>query len=179
MYIKKLARKENYNCLSKRNRKDIETIVFHYTANEKDTVKNNLEYFSREVVKASAHLFCDDNDLGKSVPLNRTAYSVGKDYRTHSGRKDEGQFFGIVTNSNSVSIEICDFCSYKLSEGKIKNIRKAIKHIKKYCPNIKRVCRHYDVNGKVCPAPLIQNKWWKQFLKDVGIDEKGNWIEGK
>lgn len=175
-YIKKLANKGNYNSYSKRNRSDVETIVIHYTSGKGDTVKNNLEYFHRENVGVSAHLFVDDENWGKSVALNRVAWAVGKDYRTFSGNKYEGQFYGIVTNQNSVSIEICDFCTYKLSKEKIKNIRKAIKHIKKYCPNIKRICRHFDVNGKECPLPLLKTNWWNQFLLDVGIDKHGNWL---
>lgn len=167
MYLKNIADRSNYG--AKRQHETIEGIVLHYVGSGKrgETVKNNLAYFhNNKNLGASAHLFVDDKDYGKSVPLNYDAYAVGKDYR--SGRPGEAVFYGILNNHNTVSIEICDYYSDKdLTPGKIKNLKKAIKHVYKYCPNIKYICRHYDINGKECPASAIDLKSWEYLLSHI------------
>ena len=55
----------------------IEFLVIHYTANNGDTVQNNLDYFSRNTVGASAHYFVDENGYGQSVKDQDTAWHSG------------------------------------------------------------------------------------------------------
>lgn len=167
MYIKKIAHRTNYGV--KRTHKEIKAIVLHYVGSGKrgETVNNNLAYFANNSnLGASAHLFVDSENWGKSVPLNYVAYSVGKDYR--NGDPAAGIFYGYLNNQNTVSIEICDYYSVKdLDDKKIKNLKKAIKHILRYCPNVSYICRHYDVNGKACPASAIDAKEWNFLLTKI------------
>lgn len=161
-YITNLANVNNYTN-TKRSLKSIKYLVIHYTGGKGDTVRNNLSHFHNHNAGASAHLFVDSKDWGKSVKLVYPAWSVGKDYR--SGLPNEARYYGKCTNANSVSIEICDFNSLlDLDDGKLKNLRKAIKYVFKWCPNCKYVIRHFDVNGKECPAPLITEEKWNEFL---------------
>lgn len=69
------SRKENYG--SQRNTNDIKWLVIHYTSNDGDSDESNGKYFAREVVKASAHYFVDDDSVTQSVPDNYAAYAVG------------------------------------------------------------------------------------------------------
>ena len=48
--------------------KNVQYIVVHWTSNQGDTAKNNADYFAREVMKASAHYFVDENEVWNSVP---------------------------------------------------------------------------------------------------------------
>ena len=96
-----LARKENYG--SQRNTNDIKWLVIHYTSNDGDSDESNGKYFAREVVKASAHYFVDDDSVTQSVPDNYAAYSVGgKCQSAHH------PYYGTIKNANSISIEMCD-----------------------------------------------------------------------
>lgn len=70
-----LANRKNYG--NKRSLSTIRYIVIHYTANDGDHDENNANYFSKNVVKASAHYFVDDDSYTKSVPLSYVAWSVG------------------------------------------------------------------------------------------------------
>ena len=70
-----LANRKNYG--NKRSLSTIRYIVIHYTANNGDHDENNANYFSKNVVKASAHYFIDDDSYTKSVPLSYVAWSVG------------------------------------------------------------------------------------------------------
>ena len=55
----------------------IQFLVIHYTANNGDTVQNNLDYFAGNAVGASAHYFVDENGYGQSVKDADTAWHAG------------------------------------------------------------------------------------------------------
>lgn len=150
----------------------IKYIVIHYTGNKGDKAASNARYFAESNTRqAGAHFFVDKTgEIYQSIDMNKIAWSVGGDMRTGDGG---GSLYKTCTNSNSVSIELCDCCSntnYKQALA----VRKLVKHIQKKCPNATHIVRHWDVNGKHCPAPMIgkDNEKWKKlkaFLKDTAI----------
>ena len=153
---------------NKRPLSNIKYIVIHYTGNKGDTAQNNLDYFANgNTRQAGAHFFVDKKgNVGKSIPMNRTAWAVGGDHR--SGRKGEAAYFGKCTNANSVSIELCDMCS-KTNWEQMYATRKLVKYIQSKCPNAKTIIRHWDVNGKDCPAPFTGsgNEKWTEFKRFI------------
>ena len=54
---------------------------------------------------------------------------------------------------------------YDFTEATIKNAADLVKLLmKKYNVPVERVIRHYDVTGKVCPKPFVDDeKVWKTF----------------
>ncbi|MCI5622643.1 N-acetylmuramoyl-L-alanine amidase, partial [Anaerostipes sp.] len=160
---------KNYG--AKRNLSDIKYIVIHYTGNDGDTSENNGKYFKNNVVKASAHCFVDDDVVIKSVPLSNVAYAVGGCYTT---KGDAGNYYKKCTNANSISIEMCD----TVRNGKVmvtaktraKTIELVKYYMKKYNIPADHVIRHWDVNGKECPAYYVgkNNKLWEDFLNEIG-----------
>lgn len=159
----KTANRSNYG--GKRSTADIKYIVIHYTANDGDTAKGNGNYFANNKVGVSAHYFVDDDVIINSVPDDYIAWSVGGNkYKYTKG----GTFYGKCTNANSISIELCDTKKngvYDFTEATIKNAADLVKLLmKKYNVPIERVIRHYDVTGKVCPKPFVDDeKAWKEF----------------
>lgn len=153
---------------NKRPLSNIKYIVIHYTGNKGDTAQNNLDYFANgNTRQAGAHFFVDKKgNVGKSIPMSRTAWAVGGDHR--SGRKGEAAYFGKCTNANSVSIELCDMCS-KTNWEQMYATRKLVKYIQSKCPNAKTIIRHWDVNGKDCPAPFTGsgNEKWTEFKRFI------------
>ena len=146
------ANRKNYGG----QRKQIKYIVVHYTANRKDTAKNNAEYFKNNIVGASAHFFVDENEIWQSVPDNYEAWSVG-------GKNNGGKYYGKCTNNNSISVELCDSVDF-VPKATADLARQLIKNLmKKYNVPVSRVIRHYDVTGKICPKPLIDNEAWENF----------------
>lgn len=131
-------------------------IVMHYSGGTIDTDENNGEYFGRERVEVSANVFVDDDSATVSVPLTATAYHCGKDY---SGGK--APYWGKCTNRNSIGIEMCGIANDKVLDMRNKTIKNTINYtkklMKKYGIPRSRVVRHYDVCGKICPAPLVNN----------------------
>lgn len=155
---------------SKRNRKNVRYIVIHNTGNKGDLAISNANYFAKANTRqAGAHIFIDQKgNIIKSIALNLIAWAVGGNQK--SGRKGEAKYYGKCTNSNSVSIELCDIVNKYPSNDMIKSVKKAIKHIRKYCPNATRIIRHWDVNGKDCPHLMSgdENAKWEKFLRDIG-----------
>lgn len=149
-------------------------IVIHYTKGNGDTAENEGIYFSRpHSPKSSAHFFIGrDGDIVKSVSLDHVAYSVGGKKYNDCAKTGGGKYYRKCMNSNSVSIELCDNLKKDPSPEQIEAVKKTIAYIQKYCPNAKTIIRHFDVNGKYCPARMMDNKKWGDFcdkLAGVGV----------
>lgn len=155
---KKPAKSISYG--KKRSRSTIQYIVIHYTGNKGDTAKGNANYFATSNTRAAgAHFFVDKTGtIYKSINMNRTAWSVGGKYSLSNGA---GKYYGKCTNTNSVSIELCDCCD-NVNGIQMSACRELVLHIQKKCPNAKTIIRHWDVNGKNCPAPMSgkNNQKW-------------------
>lgn len=156
-----MAKKNSYG--GTRNLSSIKYIVLHYTGVNHDSAKNEVKFFATGNTRsAGAHFFVgQDGDIQQSIPLKYIAWSVG-DYRN-----GKGAYYGKCTNSNSVSIEMCDQLYKDASADQINAVRNVIKYIKTLCPNIIDVIRHYDVTTKHCPARYLTNDKWRKLKSAV------------
>lgn len=160
---KNLANKSNYG--SKRALNTIKYIVIHYTSNDGDTDENNGKYYANTVVKASAHYFVDDDSVTQSVPDDYVAWSVGGSKWSDCAKTGGGKLYGICTNANSISVEICDDVKNGVvypSAATLENVIAFTKELmKKYNIPASNVIRHFDVNGKYCPKYWMDDAKWK------------------
>lgn len=159
IYYKRLAKNISYG--KKREIKDIDFIVVHFTANVNDTAKNNVNYFATGNKRnAGAHYFVGRDGVAESIPANFVAWAVGdKQAKLNGG----GSKKKVCLNSNSVSVELCDFRTWndevaKTAAGFISALRRDL------LINKNNIIRHYDVTGKLCPAPLVDEAMWSKFL---------------
>ena len=164
----KLAHENNYQQI-KRKESDIKYIVVHYTGNNGDTARGNLDYFHENAVKASAHFFVDDTEICCSVPWYYRAWHCGGTKYSYS---KGGTLFGLCTNANSIGIELCsrktDAGVYYFTDAVIDRAAKfTAKQMKNYGIPLNHVVRHYDVTGKYCPAPFIDSSMWAEFKEKV------------
>lgn len=158
-----IANRENYG--GRRDTKDIQWIVVHYTANDGDSDENNGKYFQRAIVNASSHLFVDNDSVTQSVPDEFTAWSVGG---TKYNNTKGGSLYGVCTNYNSISVELCDNVKdgviYPTANTIINAIQVVSELMAKYNIPASHVIRHYDVTGKICPAYWVDDaKWEAEF----------------
>lgn len=164
-----IAHRSNYG--SKRNTSTIKYIVIHYTANDGDTDEANANYFKGANRRASAHYFVDDNSITRSVYDNYIAWSVGGSKYSNCSKTGGGKLYRICTNTNSISIEMCDTKKdgkYAASQKTLENTYDlVVKLMKQYDIDIDHVIRHFDVTGKSCPAYLVNDTKWKQFKEEV------------
>ncbi len=132
----------NYTVGRQGNR--ISKIVVHYTGTEA-SAHNNLLYFSRESAGASAHYFIDrDGTIRQSVSEGDTAWHAGH----------------WATNLCSVGIEVVSGGS-DYTEAQIVALSQLVADIRSRCGvSADNVIRHYDVTGKLCPAPYVDGSKW-------------------
>ena len=162
-----LADKSNYG--KKRDTSSIKYIVIHYTANDGDSDRSNALYFQRNKnLKASAHYFVDDDSVTQSVPDDYVAYSVGGAKYKDCDKTGGGKLYRKATNSNTINIELCDTQkdgSIYPTKATVQNALELTQHLmEKYKIPQDNVIRHFDVNGKHCPAYWIEDgKWFNEF----------------
>lgn len=139
----------------------IKYLVYHYTANDGDTARANAGYFASNTLQASAHYFVDDGQIVRSVGEYYTAWSVGGGKWADCPQTGGGRFYGLCTNGNSISVEMCDTLRdgrYGFSEKTLANAAALGRELmEKYRIPPERVIRHFDVNGKHCPGAA---GWW-------------------
>ena len=146
----------NYTAGRQGNR--ISKIVVHYTGTEA-SAHNNLLYFSRSSAGASAHYFIDrDGTLRQSVSEGDMAWHAG-----HWG-----------TNLCSVGIEVVSGGS-DFTEAQIETLSQLVAEIRGRCGiGAEDVIRHYDVTGKLCPAPYVDaGKWAALHARICGGNASG------
>lgn len=165
-------------CLTKAPNRTIKYIAIHYTAGGSSapgraiSMKNSWEKTHR----ASADFGVDDRDICQFNPDLRNYYtwSVGDKKNPYGGG---GRLYGIATNRNTISIEICSNLKkgydaskvghegWYYTEEALNNAVKLTKILmKKFNVPVENVIRHYDVSGKSCPAVV---GWIPFQIKDI------------
>ena len=136
-------------------------IVMHYTANNGDTAHNNCDYYHRVGgLQASAHYFVDEHGAMQSVREGDTAWHCGARAYWHPECR----------NGNSIGIEMCSRQradgSYYIKPETVANAAALAKDImQRYGIDTDHVLRHYDVTGKRCPMPWVDDPaQWVAFL---------------
>ena len=136
-------------------------IVMHYTANNGDTARNNCDYYHRVGgLQASAHYFVDEYGVMQSVREGDTAWHCGA----------RAYWYPECRNGNSIGIEMCsrkraDGSYYILPETVANAAALAREIMQRYGIDTDHVLRHYDVTGKRCPMPWVDDPaQWAAFL---------------
>ena len=169
-----------YHNTSERTSK-IEYIVIHYTGEEKDA-KDFVDFFNDPTsVYASADYFVGFNgDIYKyNLEVEkRYSWAVGGNIITDKPTNG-GAYQGIVTNDNSISIEMSAYSGgsieanepgWSLSEDTIDSTVYLTRYLMEvYNIPVENVVRHYDVTGKWCPGVIgwndntINSNKWVEF----------------
>ena len=133
--------------------KGIDRIVMHYTGGNGDTAEGNANYFAGANREASAHYFVDEDSIVQTVKESDTAW--------HAGNWD--------MNCRSIGIEMCSRKdskgNYYIPDATVKRAAGLVRELMaKYDIPVTGVIRHYDVTGKKCPAPMVDNPvLWQNF----------------
>ena len=151
-----------YNKWEGRAGYSVEWIVLHYTANtyQPDLAKNECAAFASKYIGASAHFFVDETEIWQSVEIEDTAWHCGDNPPSKNG----------CTNRNSIGIEMCVVYKngvYSIADKTVDNALWLVTYLLEQFPTAK-ICRHYDVTGKRCPMPWVDDpSLWEDFLKRV------------
>ena len=183
------------SCISKLANRQIKYIAIHYTAGGSSAPGSaqRLRNMWENAKRASADFGVDDRDMVQFNPdlNNYYTWSVGDKKNTAGGG---GQLYGIATNRNTISIEICSNLKKGYNASKVNHegwyytdaaLNNAVKLVKilmkKFNIPIDRVVRHYDISGKICPGI----KGWNNYtLYDINgnkikKNDSSEWIKFK
>lgn len=174
--VEQLAHSGNYG--GTRTANQIRYLVIHYTGNDGDKAANNAAYFQKNVVQASAHYFVDDTAVYRSVPDLRVAWAVGGSKYANADKTGGGTMHGIITNTNSISVELCDTRkdgTYQATEATFHRAVELCRELmEKYGIPLARVYRHFDVTGKHCPSYFVNDEKWESFKSRLQGPEMDN-----
>ena len=162
--VKKMISKYNHDKMTNR---EIKWLVIHWVGDE-STAVNNGTYFQGGDRGASAHYFVDDKNIVQSVLEKNAAWAVGSRGLLDQGSpyaKYGGKYFGKCTNANSLSIEMCCKKDSKdnlyITKATLERTAQLVQAIQKRLGiDNAHVIRHFDVNGKLCPLPYVQDSKW-------------------
>ena len=187
IYIKKAF--ISTHITASKNRK-VKYIAVHFTAGS--TSKAGTAAATKNVFlqrRASADFVVDDGTIVQINPNLRNYYcwSVGDKKNPYSGG---GTLYGMATNRNTVSIEICSNLmkgydskypnheGWFFTEAALKNALKLIRYLmQEFGLSKYAVVRHYDVSGKLCPGivgwndAMIYSNDGKKVLRQNNSDE--------
>ena len=170
--------------ITPKTRTSIKYLVIHFTAGSSSKpgrAKSAKHTF--ETSQASADFCVDDRDI---VQFNPDPY---KYYCWAVGNSKTD-----ITNSNSISIEICSniksgrSVKYANTDGwyftkeTLENVKKLAKYLmKKYNIPKNRVVRHFDVNSKNCPGIIGWNtgSLYDDNGKKIGQNNDSEWLKFK
>lgn len=157
----------HFSNLTRGRNRPVDYIVLHYTAGDGDTAEDNARYYAGENRKASAHYFVDENEVVRSVREEDTAWHAGN----------------FTMNSRSIGVELCskkdESGAYFIPPATVKRGAELVKSLMdSYDIPAQRVIRHYDVTGKICPAPMVVDpQKWEEFLRLLTADKPSLWAE--
>ena len=172
-------------------KRTIKYIALHYTAgttSKAGTAMSTAKWFANGANPknpASSDFIVDDRDIvqyNKDIE-NYYAWCVGGTKYTNPTTSLGASLYGIATNKNTISIEICsnkkntkslnaNDTDWYFTDAELDNTRELVKYLmKKYNIPIERVIMHHTVTGKLCPAMWTHNetelKGYYDFLKSI------------
>lgn len=172
-------------------KRTIKYIALHYTAgttSKAGTALGTAKWFANGANPknpASSDFIVDDRDIvqyNKDIE-NYYAWCVGGTKYTNPTTSLGASLYGIATNKNTISIEICsnkkntkslnaNDTDWYFTDAELDNTRELVKYLmKKYNIPIERVIMHHTVTGKLCPVMWTHNetelKGYYDFLKSI------------
>lgn len=173
--------------VTRRANRAIRYIAIHYTAGT--TSRKGQAMQVRQVFlqrSASADFVVDDDTIVQINPDLRNYYcwAVGDAKNKWTGG---GRLYGVATNKNTISIEICSTLrqgtsaqipnheGWSLSPQAVEQARRLVRHLMSlYGIPKERVVRHYDISGKLCPGVVGWNDGPKYDAKGAQAASKSD-----
>ena len=158
----------------------IRYIVIHYTGSL-GTAKEQCQYLAGGNRNRSSHYFVGyEGEIWQSVEDENIAWHCGAKRYKHSECR----------NANSIGIELCvrkkdhshisaEDRDWYFEDATVEAAVELTRYLmRKYNVPVSNILRHYDVTGKVCPAPYVHNTTrhtWEKFKK--AVRREIDWID--
>jgi hypothetical protein len=135
--------------------------------------KGKYEFFEEDKKTpfsyGAAHVYVDKDSVTMMIPLDEYVPGCGDRPLPYlNGYKGQtkiaSEIFNNQQNYQTIQIELCmnDMAAWD------QVLTNAIEFVKAYVPDPGLAdYRHFDITGKQCPSPLIDNSKWQMFLKKL------------
>ncbi len=137
----------------------IKYIVIHETDNFKagaDAKAHNDFLLSQaNTQELSWHYTVDDHEIYHNLPDDEAAYHASDHMKQDGG------------NRNGIGIELCVNEDGNYEKTLENGVQLVAKLLHEYGLTVDDVKKHQDFSGKICPARLIENKRWDEFIERV------------
>ena len=140
----------------------------------------------------SAHVFCDSDSITEAIPLDEVAWGCGDKNYKGGYQRIADKVFKFRQNYETISVEICN---NDIIKGSDEDWKAAVENAKQWvityltsfglnvdkegsltpqnvneppAPGSVLLLRHYDITGKICPKPFVDNPDdWTQFIEEI------------
>lgn len=167
----------------------LQAIVVHYPANPGADALDHHEYFDDTIIEigryAGAHIFTDRFRALELIPLNEGSFGANDggnaSLKIPALRASDSRYPTRTGDGNAnlltIHIEMCQEADGSIHPDTIERTRLVIKMLQERFPQLQdtknRVVRHFDVTGKLCPRPFVEDdKRWQAFLESIDKPEK-------
>nr|ADF97537.1 PlyM12 [uncultured phage] len=156
----------------------VRAIVLHYTASPGGSAQNHQDFFDGAdggaYRYAGAHIFVDKKEAIEIIPLNEVAYHANERSPKLSYLRASTSSYNGNANLTTIGIEMCIEKDGSFHPDTVERTALVVEKLRKQFGKVP-VIRHYDVTGKICPKPFVEDvSAWKAFLKrlDGGVTVK-------
>jgi N-acetylmuramoyl-L-alanine amidase len=154
----------------------VSAVVVHWTANERRgaDAAANRNYFQITNRFASAHYIADDKEVVQCLPEREVGYHCGDrawggGYKTAGRALIEG-FRGLTPNFFTLGLEMCINSDGDWAKTCRNSAALLAWILYRHGLELKSLLRHFDVTGKLCPRPFIDEGDWSGFVAQVGAN---------
>ncbi len=151
--------------------RQVKAIVVHWTANERRgaDADNNRNYFNLGSRPASAHYIVDDRTIIQCIPDHEVAFHCGdrpeRRYRPAGRELIKGT--RLTPNYFTIGVEMCVNADADWDKTYRHTCQLVALLMLRHNLPAGSVQRHWDITGKPCPAPLLLQQDWQQFVDHV------------
>jgi N-acetylmuramoyl-L-alanine amidase len=158
--------------------------VVHYTANPGADADDHFRYFDKTIVGseryAGAQIVVDRHKSLELIPLDEGTFGANDGgtpaLKLQTLRARDPRYPTRTGDGNAnlltIHIEMCLEPDGSIHPDTIERTRLVVKMLQEKFPQLKdtknRVVRHFDVTGKNCPRPFVEDEQkWKAFLSSI------------
>jgi N-acetylmuramoyl-L-alanine amidase len=162
----------------------VQAVVVHYTANPGADADDHFKYFDQTIVGteryAGAHIFVDRHKALELIPLGEGTFGANDggnaSLRLPTLRARDSRYPTKTGDGNAnlltIHVEMCLESDGTLHPDTIERTRLVLKYLQSLYSQLSdtqnRIIRHYDVTGKNCPKPFVEDgQKWNAFLYSV------------
>lgn len=153
------------------NIREVRGIVVHWTANTRPgaDAAAHRSYFNQGLRSASAHYVVDSRTVLQCIPDTEVAFHCGD--RPEKKYREAGLIMiaksKLTPNYFTIGVEMCVNSDGHWPTTYDYTVNLCASLLLRHNLTVRHLFRHFDITGKACPRPLLQEALWQAFKQHV------------